>query len=122
MAWLVVLHDDFDAEYEVLPESVREELAARLHVVAQFGPNLGRPTVDTLEGSKYPNMKELRFRLDGLWRFAFAFDRERQAVILCGGDKKGENQKRFYRRLIETADGRFEAHLNGSRRAAGGKK
>jgi hypothetical protein len=47
---------------------------ARLGALAQFGPNLGRPNVDTLEGSDFANMKELRFRLDGLWRFAFAFD------------------------------------------------
>ena len=52
--------------------------------------NLGRPNVDTLEGSDFANMKELRFRLDGLWRFAFAFDPSRRAIILCGGNKLGK--------------------------------
>jgi hypothetical protein len=56
-------------------------------------------------------MKELRFRHGGLWRFAFAFDTKRQAVILIGGDKEGENQDRFYRDLIKTADERFGNHL-----------
>ena len=76
-----------------------------------FGPTLGRPNVDTLDGSNFPNMKELRFRHDGLWRFAFAFDPHRQAIVLVGGDKEGKNQKAFYRDLIATANRRFAAHL-----------
>lgn len=45
-----------------------------------FGPQLGRPKVDTLTGSKHANMKELRFdAADGVWRVAFAFDPERTA-------------------------------------------
>jgi hypothetical protein len=37
-----------------------------MKVLAEFAPQLGRPNVDTLEGSSFPNMKELRFRKDGL--------------------------------------------------------
>ena len=56
-------------------------------------------------------MKEIRFdACDGAWRFAFAFDLNRQAVILCGGDKSGISESRFYKRLIAKADSRFEAH------------
>ena len=77
-----------------------------------FGPQLGRPHVDTLKGSKHANMKELRFdAADGVWRAAFAFDALRQAVVLVAGDKSGESQARFYRTLIATADKRFDAHL-----------
>lgn len=84
---------------------------SRLKLLEQFGPNLGRPNVDTLDDSSFPNMKELRFRLDGLWRFVFAFDTKRQAVVLVGGDKVGENQGRSYRELIKKADQRFGNHL-----------
>jgi hypothetical protein len=56
-------------------------------------------------------MKELRFRKDGLWRFAFAFDPLQQAIVLVGGDKEGENQTKFYRNLIKVADARFSAYL-----------
>lgn len=57
-------------------------------------------------------MKEMRFdAADGVWRFAFAFDPKRRAIILCGGDKSGGSQKRFYRHLIDTADKRFDSHL-----------
>lgn len=59
-----------------------------------------------------PNMKELRFRADdGVWRVAFAFDPERQAIILVAGDKSGVAQKRFYKGLIARADARSAEHL-----------
>ena len=63
MAWLVRFHDEF--ELEEFPEEIQDELFARLKVLAEFGPQLGRPNVDTLNGSSFPNMKELRFRKDG---------------------------------------------------------
>lgn len=109
MAWPVSFHDDF--EFDDLPEEVQDELLARLRVLAEFGPQLGRPQVDTLNGSSFPNMKELRFRKDGLWRFAFAFDPLQQAIVLVGGDKEGENQTKFYKNLIRIADARFSEHL-----------
>ncbi len=109
MAWLVRFHDEF--ELEELPEEIQDELFARLKVLAEFGPQLGRPNVDTLNGSSFPNMKELRFRKDGLWRFAFAFDSLQQAIVLVGGDKEGENQAKFYNNLIKAADARFSDHL-----------
>jgi len=57
-------------------------------------------------------MKELRFdAADGAWRFAFAFDPKRRAVVLVGGDKSGGGKKRFYRQLIAKADERFSKHL-----------
>lgn len=75
-----------------------------------FGPQLGRPHVDTLKGSKHGNMKELRFEAaDGVWRAAFAFDPERRALVLVAGDKSGGSEKRFYRSLI--ADARFDGYL-----------
>jgi hypothetical protein len=111
MIWEVLLHPKFDAEFADLPQAVQDELLARLGVLAQFGPTLGRPNVDTLSGSSFSNMKELRFRLDGLWRFAFAFDPLRRAVVLVGGDKEGESQASFYKKLIRVADARFAEHL-----------
>jgi hypothetical protein len=76
-----------------------------------MGPQLGRPHVDTLNGSKHSNMKELRFRADnGVWRIAFAFDLKRRAILLVGGDKSGISQDKFYRNLIDIADCRFNQH------------
>jgi hypothetical protein len=80
-------------------------------VLSEFGPHLGRPNVDTLNGSSFANMKELRFRRDGLWRFAFAFDSLQQAIVLVGGNKEGESQTRFYKNLVKVADARFSDQL-----------
>jgi hypothetical protein len=110
MTWTVVLADEFE-EFDALPPDVQDELLSRLKLLEQFGPHMGRPNVDTLYDSSFPNMKELRFQLDGVWRFAFAFDTQRQAVILVGGNKEGANQDRFYRDLIKQADERFGNHL-----------
>src|SRR5258707_2271279 len=74
MKWTVIFHADFEPEYELLPEAVQDELFARIEVLEALGPNLGRPTVDTLVASSFPNMKEIRFNCEGVWRFAFAFD------------------------------------------------
>lgn len=112
MTWTVANHDDFDPEFEALPESVQDALLAAALVLAEIGPVLGRPHVDTLAGSKHANMKELRFDADdGVWRVAFAFDPTRKAILLVAGDKAGVAQKRFYKGLIATADKRFAEHL-----------
>jgi hypothetical protein len=111
--WAVLFHPDFEAEFVGLARDVRIELAARLETVGNFGPRLGRPYVDTLKGSAFANMKELRFRGGGEpWRFAFAFDPVRRAVVLCGGSKAGKSERLFYRRLIELADKRFAQYLD----------
>jgi DNA-binding XRE family transcriptional regulator len=81
-------------------------------LLAVYGPQLGRPHADTLSASRHKNMKELRFHADGgVWRVAFAFDPEREAILLVAGDKTGVAQKRFYKTLIAKAHKRFEEHL-----------
>jgi hypothetical protein len=85
---------------------------AQAKVIEYLGPAARRPRVDTLKGSKYSNMKELRFDADGgVWRVAFAFDPERQAILLVAGDKSDGSKRLFYNRLIRIADKRFGAHL-----------
>jgi hypothetical protein len=101
--------------------AVREEIAALALRRRRFGPSLQRPHCDTLKGSKYPNMKELRFTLsDGEWRVAFAFDPRRSAILLVAGSKSGMNARRFYRQLIRTADARFAAHVQELQAEKGG--
>ena len=112
MSWTVLLEPRFEAEFDELDESVQDALAMRVELLAEFGPGLGRPTVDTLNGSAYPNMKELRFGAgDGVWRVAFAFDPRRRAVLLVAGDKAGVKSGRFYRELLRKADARYRDHL-----------
>src|SRR3954469_5187247 len=104
LKWIVEIGDEFKPEFDDLPNEVQDELLARLLLLQQFGPQLGRPTVDTLNGSKHANMKELRFNaVDGIWRAAFAFDPKRKAILLVAGDKSGGSEGRFYRQLIAKA-------------------
>jgi len=90
MPWTVAFHKAFEAEFGQLPLEVREALAATAGLLQLQGPLLGRPHADTLAGSDYANMKELRFD---------------------AGDKAGVAQKRFYKALIAKADARFAEHL-----------
>jgi hypothetical protein len=110
--WIVELAAEFEPELLAMTAEVRGELLAQTRVIERFGPMTGRPRVDTLKGSKHANMKELRFDADGgVWRVAFAFDPKRKAILLVAGDKSGKSERAFYRRLIATADNRFDAHL-----------
>lgn len=115
--WDVLFHVAFAEELASFSAPVRMELVAMVEKLRAFGPRLGRPHVDTLKGSKHSNMKELRFEADGgVWRAAFAFDPKRRAIVLVAGDKSGGSQKAFYRRLLATADERFDHHLDALRR------
>jgi len=113
MHWDTSFHPEFKAEVGNLSPAVRIELLSALKALAEFGPSLGRPRVDTLKGSSFANMKELRFQAEGgIWRIAFAFDPIRTAIILVAGNKSGVGQREFYRRLIDKADQRYKSHLS----------
>ena len=112
MTWRVEVAEEFESELFALPLEARRSILALSRVLREFGPQLGRPRVDTLNGSRHANMKELRFSAaGGEWRVAFAFDPMRRAVLLVAGDKSGGSERRFYRALIVKADERFDRHL-----------
>lgn len=112
--WQVIFHEDFLTEFRLFDPEVRRELLAAARSLERAGPKLGRPHVDTLNGSRHSNMKELRFKShqgQQVWRTAFAFDSERNACLLVAGDKQGRDEAAFYRALIKKADQRFDHHL-----------
>ena len=112
MKWDVVFHPEFKPEFGTLSRAVKLKLLAATNYLAETGPNTGRPHVDTLKGSRYSKMKEIRFKADNsAWRVAFAFDPQRTAIILVVARKSGRSQQLFYQQLIDTADKRFDAHL-----------
>ncbi len=112
MCWNVEFYPLFAQEFLEYSKAVQDALFAEVVMLEKYGPQLNRPHVDTLNGSKHTNMKELRFKADdGVWRAAFAFDPQRQAILLVAGDKSGMSEKRFYKQLIKKADERFDDHL-----------
>ena len=81
-----------------------------MKLLIERGPQLHRPHVDTLKAPRHSNMKELRIQSGGKpLRGFFAFDPQRSAILLIGGDKTGD--KRFYNRMIPLADDLFDKHL-----------
>jgi hypothetical protein len=108
MAWVVRFSKDFEQWFRGLRKADQDALAVDMKVLASEGPQLGRPHVDTLKGSRHANLKELR---TGTFRCAFAFDLQREAVMLVGDDKKGKDSDLFYETLIERADELLDAHL-----------
>ena len=119
--WTAATTDVFDEWFQTLGDEERAEIEAKVNLLELFGPALGRPHADTLNGSKYPNMKELRADVAGhTLRIAFAFDPSRAAILLVGGqpvfrlggDKRGRPQRPFYRQLIAKADILYAEHLS----------
>ncbi len=90
------------------------EVIAKVRLLERLGPQLGRPHADTLNGSRHTNIKELRAdTMNSILRIAFAFDPDRSAILLAGGNKSGVDQKRFYKQLIAKAEALYDEHLAG---------
>jgi hypothetical protein len=96
-----------------LDEDTYAQVVAATRILGQVGPGLGRPLVDTVEASRHRNMKELRPGSSGRSeiRVLFAFDPQRQAILLVAGDKAGKWTK-WYRHNIPLADDRFDEHID----------
>lgn len=108
----VVTSDEFDAWFTTLGDEAKVEIIAKVELLKQIGHQSSRPHADTLKGSRHANMNELRGKTaTEVLRVAFAFDPERNAILLIGGNKSGVSERRFYRSFIERADRIFDAHL-----------
>jgi hypothetical protein len=53
MGWVVLFHQEFEPEFAALDERTQDQLLAVAEILRQFGPRAGRPTVNTLSGSKH---------------------------------------------------------------------
>ena len=108
--WQVQLTEPFEEWLLQQGNSLRKRIAAALLNLQHYGPLLPRPYADTVSGSRFHNMKELRMQHAGHpIRAFYAFDTQRKAIVLCAGDKTGD--KHFYQRMIVSADEIFSCHL-----------
>ena len=81
MAWIVLQSAEFEAWMGGLVEDAQDAIAVDVRVLEEIGPQLGRPHVDTLAGSRHPNLKELRTLFaHHQFRIAFAFDIKRHTA------------------------------------------
>lgn len=111
MAFEVLTTEDFQEWWSDLNIDQREEVMARVALLETEGPSLGRPVVDRVKGSQFHHMKELRCSSSGSLRVLFAFDPNRRAILLVGGDKSGR-WRQWYRAAIPRADELYQQHLN----------
>lgn len=110
MSWIVEGTVEFEEWYGGLTADEQFALDGSVELLEEYGPALGRPHADTVRGSEFSNMKELRTQIGGgPLRTFFAFDPRRTAILLIGGEKSGD--KRFYERMIPVADRLYAKYL-----------
>jgi hypothetical protein len=115
MEWLVEFTEEFETWWDTLTEEVQEDIAAKVEMLEERGPKLGRPHADAVHSSKHANMKELRVQSGGEpYRILYAFDPVRCALLLIGGRKTGKD--RWYQEFVPIADRLFDQHLLALRR------
>ncbi|MBN1345640.1 MAG: type II toxin-antitoxin system RelE/ParE family toxin [Phycisphaerae bacterium] len=109
--WEVEYTDEFERWWNSLGEAEQDSIDRVVLLLMKVGPVLGRPHVDTIEGSRHSHMKELRVQHAGEpYRVLFAFDPRRSAILLIGGKKTGD--KRWYDKMVPLADRLYDEHLN----------
>jgi hypothetical protein len=111
VVWEIEGSDEFVGWYRGLDEGEIESVNSSVEVLERSGPDLGRPQVDTLKGSRIPNLKELRVQHRGRpIRILFVFDPRRVGYLILGGDKTGDSS--WYETFIPTAEKIYARHLS----------
>ncbi|WMY75944.1 type II toxin-antitoxin system RelE/ParE family toxin [Buttiauxella selenatireducens] len=110
--WTIKTTDTFDTWLCSLNDTDRRSVLAALVILQEKGPGLHRPFADTLKGTRFSNLKELRVQSRGTpIRAFFAFAPDRNGIVLCGGHKAG-NEKRFYLDMVALAEREYATYLN----------
>ncbi|MHB1488076.1 MAG: type II toxin-antitoxin system RelE/ParE family toxin [Acidimicrobiales bacterium] len=104
--------DEFDAWYQTLTDEQAGSIDARVGMLEHDGPILGRPVVDSIQGSRHHNMKESRCSKDGALRVLFIFDPIPRALLLLGGNKAEESAwSKWYLTTVPHADDLYDEYL-----------
>jgi len=110
MKWEIEYTDEFERWWNTLSEAEQESIAVSVGLLEILGPNLPRPHSDSVKGSRFKNMKELRTQHAGRpYRTLYAFDPRRTAILLIGGNKTGDDG--WYQKYVPLADKLYEHHL-----------
>ncbi|MEV0623390.1 type II toxin-antitoxin system RelE/ParE family toxin [Nonomuraea sp. NPDC050404] len=105
--WDVFIVDEVREWIEQLDDATHRRVVQAIDALAEGGPGLGRPLVDTITASRLQNLKELR---PGTVRILFAFDPWRSSILLVAGDKAGQWNP-WYRQAIPIAEQRYEIYI-----------
>jgi hypothetical protein len=115
--WDIYVVDEVLEWIDQLDDAAHACVVQAIDALADGGPSLGRPLVDSITGSKIQNLKELR---PGTVRILFVFDPWRSSILLVAGDKAGQ-WSAWYRQAIPLAEQRYEIYLK-QRRAEEGER
>ncbi|MBN2689282.1 MAG: type II toxin-antitoxin system RelE/ParE family toxin [Gammaproteobacteria bacterium] len=108
--WEVEYTNEFEAWWNILSEEEQIYVAASVGLLEELGPKLGFPYSSKIRDSKYEHMRELRIQHGGApYRVLYAFDPRRYAILLIGGNKKGD--ERWYKKFVPIADKLYQQHL-----------
>ncbi len=110
MKWEVEYTDEFEQQWQALTEAEQEDISASVYLLEERGPSLGFSHSSGISGSKHSHMRELRTQHNYRpFRTLYAFDPRRNAILLIGGDKTGNN--RWYETYVVIADKLYDQHL-----------
>jgi hypothetical protein len=102
--------DTFENWWDDLTLEEQVDITAIVGLLEEHGPNLGHPHCSGVNQSKHSHMRELRVQHHGApYRILYAFDIVRNAILLCGGNKKGND--RWYDQFIPIADRLYDEHI-----------
>jgi hypothetical protein len=105
----VVVSPEFEAWYEALDETDSDAVQRVVDLLEVRGVTLPFPYSSALQGSRHA-LRELRVQSKGRpLRIAYGFDPKRQAVVLLGADKTGDD--RFYEWFVPEAERLWERYL-----------
>jgi hypothetical protein len=109
MATEVFVTNEFVTWYECLSETEQDRVAVTIGLLEERGVTLPHPYSFAIKGASFA-LRELRTQAEGdPLRTLYAFDPSRQAVLLIGGDKTGDD--RFYERMIPIAERIWNEYL-----------
>jgi len=101
---------NFECWWNSLSIEEQESVTYSVDLLARLGIELKFPHSSRISRSRYAHMRELRIQHQGRpYRVLYAFDPQRNAVLLIGGDKTGNEQ--WYETFVPLADRLYERHL-----------
>ena len=110
MNWEIEYTDSFSKWWDTLTEEEKISVDASVRLLEHFGPQLRFPHSSNIENSKVSHMRELRIQHKGTpYRVLYAFDPKRAALLLIGGNKRGD--KNWYKKFIPIAEKLYQQHV-----------
>lgn len=110
MEWDIEYTDELGEWWDGLDIPEQESVGTVVKLLQKMGPHLSYPYSSGIGGSRFSHMRELRIQHEGRpYRVLYAFDPDRTAILLLGGDKTGDD--RWYERYIPAADRLYDEHL-----------